>query len=297
MPFPVFADDGRPVAHGTDQKAPDGSPLRARWIVDVEIDTTSPRLELRAGADKDGLPLARQALRALGTSVGADFDALHDAELALTEACANAVRHAYPDGEGLISVSIAAQGPEIHAVVRDKGRGMPSRPLAPKPIGGLGLKVIEAIALDVEIRSQKGIGTEIAMDLPLYASPHEAPREPIDDRLIERVIRQLVAIVAAQSDLPPDRISEALIAAEIIARNAPAKVVDEVVRLRIERDALGVQLFLGPFVPGGAQAILKGSGMPVLGSIVERFADSVWSVPPETGRASDGEELALRFAT
>jgi|GEM_PF-1613831 len=297
MPFSVFADDGRPVARGTNLKAPDGSPLESRWIVDVEIDTASPRLELRACADKDGLPLARQALRALGNSVQADFDALHDAELALTEACANAVRHAYPDGEGTMGVSIAAQGDDVHAVVRDQGRGMPSEPPGPKPIGGLGLKVIEAIAQDVEIRSQQGIGTEVAMDLPLYASAHTAPREPIDGHLIERVIRQLVAIVTAQSDLPPDRISEALIAAEIVARKAPAKVVDEVVRLRIERDALGAQLFLGPFVPGGAEAILEGSGTPVLGSIVERFADSVWHVPPETGRASDGEELALRFAT
>jgi serine/threonine-protein kinase RsbW len=298
MPFPVFADDGRPVARGTNLKAPDGSPLESRWIVDVELDTTGPRLELRACADKDGLPLARQALRALGNSLGADFDALHDAELALTEACANAVRHAYPDGEGTIGVSIAAHGNEVHAVVRDQGRGMPAERPGPKPIGGLGLKVIEAIAQDVEIRSQQGLGTEIAMDLPLYAPAAEAvPTPRPDGRIVERVIRQLVAIVAAQSDLAPARISEALMTAEIVARQAPAKVVGKIVRLRIERDALGVQVFLGPFVPGGAEAILRGAGLPVLGSIVERFTDGVWEVPSETGRASDGEELALRFAT
>jgi serine/threonine-protein kinase RsbW len=296
MPFPVFADDGRPSVRGNEHKSPDGPALASRWLVEVEIDTDGPRLELRAEADKDGLPLARQALRALGHSVGADFDALHDAELALTEACANAIRHAYPGEQGTIGVSIEARGSEIHAVVRDHGRGMPAERPAPQPIGGLGLKVIEAVARDVEIKSEKGLGTEVSMGLPVSGSSDELP-DLGDGLAIERVIRRLVAIAAAQSDLPPARITEALMAAEIAARHAPSRVVGKAVRLRIERDRQGIQLFFGPFVPGGAKAILLGAGVPVLGSIIERFADAVWEVPPETGRASDGEELALRFAT
>ena len=292
MAFPVFANDGRPSVRENEPKSSEGA--ASRWLVEVEIDTDGPRLELRAEADKDGLPLARQALRALGHSVGADFDALHDAELALTEACSNAIRHAYPGAKGTIGVCIEARGTQIHAVVRDEGQGMPAERPAPRAIGGLGLKVIEAVAQDVEIRSEHGMGTEISMDLPVSGTSDSAS-DVGDGLTIERVIRRLVAIAAAQSDLPPARITEALMAAEIAARHAPPRVVGKSVRLRIERDPHGIQLFLGPFVPGGAAAILEGAGVPVLGSIVERFADAVWLVPPETGRASDGEELALRF--
>jgi serine/threonine-protein kinase RsbW len=296
MPSPVFADDGRFPRPGSQQqeRRRDRSPPPSRWLVEVEVDTERPRLELRASADKDGLPLARQALRALGHSVGADFDALHDAELALTEACSNVVRHAYPEGTGTIHVIIESSGADIRAVVGDRGIGMPQRRSPPRPIGGLGLKVIDAVAGDVEIRSAQGIGTEVAMEFPVSGSPADA-RDVGEGSVIERVIRRLVAIVAAHADLPPTRITEVLMATEMVARQSPRRVVGRTVRLRIERDRHGIEIYLGPLLPGAA-AVVGGADTPALGSIVERFADAVWVVPAATGRASDGEELALRFA-
>jgi serine/threonine-protein kinase RsbW len=265
-----------------------------RWSVEVEVATDSPRLELRAGADRDGLPLARQALRALGLSAGADYDSLHDAELALTEACANAVLHAYPTGSGVIDVSIEVRDGCLRVVVRDQGRGMPERCPPPLPAGGLGLKVIEAIARRVEIRSGPGLGTELTMDLPLQALA-SADLPPPGSADLESLTRRLLAVGAAQSDLTPTRITEALMAAEIVAREVPAQIIGRTVRLRIERDNGGVALFLGPLPPNGAQDVLAKTDVPVLGPIVERLADAVWEVPPETGRPSDGAELALRF--
>jgi hypothetical protein len=113
---------------------------------------------------------------------------------------------------------------------------------------------------------------------------------------VEGVTRRLVAMAAAQSELPPSRITEALLVAEIVARDAPNRVVDHTLRLRIERADRGIELFIGPLFPGGSAAIIAGADLPVLGSIVERLSDAVWEVPPETGRATDGEEIALRFA-
>jgi anti-sigma regulatory factor (Ser/Thr protein kinase) len=272
MPHPVFADDGRQLS------LENGTP-RSRWVVEVEMDTESPRLELRATADKDGLPLARQALRALG-------------ELALSEACSNAIRHAYKGGDGTIGVTIEFRDEAIHAVVRDHGRGMPDKLPEARPLGGLGLKLIDAVASQVEIKSARDLGTEVTMDLPVGAASGPLGA----GTAIERVVRRLVAIAAAQSDLAPPRITEALMAAEIAARQAPKQIVAHAVRVRIERDRDGVHLLLGPLVPGGAEAILDAAEVPSLGSILERLADEVRQVPPETGRAADGEELALRFA-
>lgn len=294
MTHPVFANDGRHLPSRLTTGHADRSRADSRWIVEVDVDAASPRLELRAAADKDGLPLARQALRALGLSVGADYDALHDAELALTEACSNVIRHAYDDTDGTISVSLEARPDRINAVVRDHGRGIAVRDTGPREVGGLGLKVIEAVATDVEIRSEPGLGTEVEMALAV-ADGSPAAAGLYGESPLESVLRRLVATAAAQCDMAPGRISEALMAAEVAAREAPTRIVGGTVRLRIERDRHGVEIFLGPLVPGGAREIVRASGLPVVGSIVERLADAIWEVPPETGRPSDGEELALRF--
>ena len=87
--------------------------------------------------------------------------------------------------------------------MRDYGVGMPDRLPQSLPVGGLGLKLIDAIANDVEIKSERDMGTEVTMDLPVASSP-----TPLGaGSAIERVVRRLVAIAAAQSDLPPARIT------------------------------------------------------------------------------------------
>ena len=91
-------------------------------MIDIEIGIVRPELTLQMPADQDTLPLVRQALRSLGETVDADLEALEDAELAVTEACANAVEHAYADGEGDIEVRFTPRR------VRAEGqRGRPGR--------------------------------------------------------------------------------------------------------------------------------------------------------------------------
>jgi serine/threonine-protein kinase RsbW len=264
--------------------------------VEIEIETRRPRLELRAAADGDALPLARQALRALGRSIGVPPEALHDAELALTEACANVVCHAYR-GTGTLAVAIEVRTGDLLIVVRDHGRGMPARPPARRAAaGGLGLAVMEAISSDIEVRSPADGGTEVLMAVPT-GMRDEAPAttEPPARATVERVVRRLVAVAAAQADMAPDRIAEALIAVEIVARHAPSRLVGDTVRLRLDSLPDAVELSIGPLEHDGTTAVLEDTDMPIVGSIVERLADEVWAIPPAPGR-TDGEELALRFA-
>jgi anti-sigma regulatory factor (Ser/Thr protein kinase) len=66
-----------------------------------------------------------------------------DVRLAVSEACANAVMHAYPEdepGEILISAGISAD--TLVVTVRDYGCGLPAR----RPPTGIGVTLIHALA-------------------------------------------------------------------------------------------------------------------------------------------------------
>jgi serine/threonine-protein kinase RsbW len=267
-------------------------------VVEAAIDVRQPRMELRTRAEKEGLPLIRQALRAMGQSLGAEPEALHDAELALTEACANAVRHAYRDGEGMVEVAIVGNPTELVATVRDHGVGMPRQRVQPRAgrSGGLGLALIEAIAHDVEIRSERGEGTELTMALPAAWDARPVDLDPIAEAMPEHVLRRLVAMAAAQLDLPPDRIMEAQLVAELIARHASAQLSGERLHVRLDRRDGELEMSIGPFEQGGAETVLHDSRVTGLGSVIERLVERVWTVPTALERAGTGEELALRFA-
>jgi serine/threonine-protein kinase RsbW len=265
-------------------------------MVDVGIAIDRPRLELRLRSEKDNLPIVRQALRAIGERLGAVDGVLQDAELALTEASANAIRHAYGNGDGIFEVTIEARAAELLAIVRDRGRGMRGHWRDGARRGGdsgLGLTVIESVAQDVQIRSERGAGTEVAMTLPGPDLPE--PPASDDDTTAERVVRRLVALACAQADLPPASVTEALLAAELVTRHAADHIVGDALRAKIDRRPGRVELRIGPLDEGGAAAILRAADVPALGSVVERFADRVWTVAGTPGQAGAGEQLALRF--
>ena len=111
-------------------------------------------------ADQDTLPLVRQALRSLGETVDADLEALEDAELAVTEACANAVEHAYTDGKGDIEVRFTPGESELTVSVADTGVGIPVDIRSSGVGEGFGLPMIGSIATSVDFAD--GDGTEIA---------------------------------------------------------------------------------------------------------------------------------------
>jgi serine/threonine-protein kinase RsbW len=288
----LFADEpDRSIYSLNGWRRPSGTSRSQQPMIDVEVATTRPRVDMRLSSDKEILPLVRQALRAVADSAGAPPGTLQDAELALTEASANAVRHAYRNGDGVIEVTIEARQSELIAVVRDRGRGMHGSWRDHARRGGLGLTVIESVAHDLEIRTERGVGTEVAMAL---AGPDTAL---LDDAALgaatgEQVVRRFVAMTCAQADLSPAQVSEAQHAAELIARHAATHLVADRLRARIHSRGRDIELRVGPLVAGGAAATLRDADVPPLGSVIERFADRVWIV---SATADEGEQLAVRF--
>jgi len=90
-------------------------------------------------------------------------ETLADLKLAVTEACGNAVRHAYGDDEGLVRVEIEFGSRAVRITVEDDGYGLPSARAWEAPPesdggllegqneGGMGLSIIKTIADQLEI--------------------------------------------------------------------------------------------------------------------------------------------------
>jgi len=291
--IPLFAGEPDPrsslSANGSGPAQRDGKEARA--VIEARIDTRRPRLELRLEADKDRLPLVRQALRALAQATGTGAEELHDAELAVTEACANAIQHAYRHGNGFVDVTIEARAAELLVHVRDAGKGMrdPWNDRGRK--SGLGLTVMESVAREVEIRSERGVGTEVVMALP-GPDPERFEHADTSGAVAEQVVRRLVAMAAAQADMPPARVTEALLAAELIVRHVPEKVTGDCITVALTRIVDGIELRVGPLPSDGATEVLAEADVPMVGSVIERFADGVWAARDDFG---PDEQLAVRF--
>jgi anti-sigma regulatory factor (Ser/Thr protein kinase) len=262
-------------------------------MIDIDIAIRRPDLELRLPAERESLPVVRQALRSLGEAVEADLESLEDTELAVTEACANAIEHAYGGAAGTVEVSLTPNPRSMLVEVRDRGRGMPGALAGDRPRAGYGLSVIEGIATQVEIRPGRERGTDVSMTFdmglePLSLNGHKRP----DAAPAERIARRVVAVIAAQTDMPSDRLVESLLVVELAARHSRHYLVGECIQLSLERLHRGFELRVGPLVPDGALALVRESELPVVGSVIERLSDAV-AVEPE----ADGERLSLRLGS
>ena len=109
----------------------------------------------------------RHAVVDLAGRAGADERIRTDLALAVGEACANVVVHAYPPGDvGPLIVQASVAADEIVVVVVDQGQGMTPRPDSPGL--GLGLPLIANLSDRLEIQEgPDGVGTQLEMVFPL----------------------------------------------------------------------------------------------------------------------------------
>lgn len=86
--------------------------------------------------------------------------------LSVSEACTNAVVHAYPDDAGDVDLGARIDGSRLCVTVRDFGVGLtvPTR----RPGQGYGILLIKAHVVDLDVRSCDP-GTEVTMTFDLSA--------------------------------------------------------------------------------------------------------------------------------
>jgi serine/threonine-protein kinase RsbW len=124
-------------------------------------------------AKPDYLLLARLALSGVGRTAPLSEEVLADLKLAITEACGNSVRHAYPGGPGDVTVAYALGSGAIELVVEDQGTGIEAGSVnASTSAGesGMGMSIIRAVVDELEVRpGTDGRGTVVRMTKRLPA--------------------------------------------------------------------------------------------------------------------------------
>ena len=141
---------------------------------------TEPVVRLTFPAKAEYLLLARLALSGLARELRLGDELVADLKLAVTEACGNAVRHAYSGVDGDVSVDFRIDGSRLFMTVEDHGDGIraPDLPddeaaeLSGPLESGMGMPIIRAIVDELAVESgPEGRGTRVRMVKYLTAAP------------------------------------------------------------------------------------------------------------------------------
>jgi len=147
---------------------------------------TPIKYRLKLPSQSDNLALIRELVTKVATQVGFSNDDVSKIELAVDEACANVIKHAYGNNsKNLIDVLIKVDTQKLMVVVTDKGKGFrPDEIKLPKMseylqemrVGGLGIYLIETLMDKVNFDVKPGIRNQVKMIKYLNkpASPHDA---------------------------------------------------------------------------------------------------------------------------
>jgi serine/threonine-protein kinase RsbW len=115
-------------------------------------------IRLTIPAKAEYITLGRLALTGLSRLRDLPQETLADLKLALTEACSNSVRHAYPGREGLVEIVYDLQPDRLVIEVADDGEGFEPGGSAKADDelveGGLGISIIRSIADELEISAR-----------------------------------------------------------------------------------------------------------------------------------------------
>ena len=148
-----------------------------------------PDVRLQVMSDPRWLCSIRGAVRGYFTSLGLHPDQVESVILAVDEACANSMRHAYkykPDG--VVELTMRVVGNVAEVVVRDFGK--PAKPKTCEgpteftreclPRGGFGTRFIQAAFDEVEFSPGKRRGNRVRMRLQCTGKPHPCPEGPAE---------------------------------------------------------------------------------------------------------------------
>jgi serine/threonine-protein kinase RsbW len=125
-------------------------------------------VELRMDARAENLVLARLALSGVASRTGLSDEVVADLKLAVTEACTNAIEHAYAGRPGAneIVVRFAVNGDVLAIEVQDWGAGFDAdvEPVPEEDLrdhAGVGLMLIRSLTDELTIESG-GAGSTVA---------------------------------------------------------------------------------------------------------------------------------------
>jgi serine/threonine-protein kinase RsbW len=131
------------------------------------------KYQLRIPSQTDNLELIREFVSKVARKVGFKDDAISKIELAVDEACANVIEHAYQkDAKKNIDVAIQIDYQKFTIIITDHGRGFDPRKikapdmkeyLAQMRVGGLGIYLMRTLMDEIDFNVQPGKRNQVIM--------------------------------------------------------------------------------------------------------------------------------------
>ena len=275
-------------------------------------------IDLRVAARPENVAVVRRALAGLAEASGAGEETVGDIKTAVTEACMNAVVHAYPEGDDDRPLEVTAHfdGGHLTICVRDYGTGIQPRPLddSNDPSGmRIGLPLIGALADEFEISGGPARGTQVRImfDLDRRArgepvAPALSGAPPLGDaetvlavtagRDGHSAIGPVLAMLAAREQFSVDRLADLQLLGDLLADFAAATADHEPLRIAIVGARGALELAIGPLDEGVAKQIIRRGELPGLGNAIDRITDRVNVQPSGDEAPGNAEYLRLEVS-
>ncbi len=238
-----------------------------------------PILNLRLNSRPDSAGLVRAALGGLVEPFRLRAELVNDVKTALSEACNNAVEHAYRGQRGAIAVHVDIGLESIDLSVRDWGGGFQRVAQAGDRLR-VGLPVINALADRAEFLTAPGSGTEVRMGFDIRHDPRRdgllARVEDSEDleawapwrrgmsgdvvltllpsELVRSVLEPLTSALAARSRFSLERFSDVYLLTRAIAEHVESAAASGRISFALSAREHQFDLTIGPLRTGaGAQ--------------------------------------------
>ncbi len=257
-----------------------------------------PILNLRLNSRPDSAGLVRAALGGLAGPFRLREELVNDLKTTISEACNNAVEHAYRGQSGAIAVHVDVGFESVDVSVRDWGGGF--QHLA--PAGDrlrVGLPVINALANRAEFLTAPGSGTEVRMSFDIRHDPRRdgllARVEESEDleawtpwrrglsgdvvvtllprELLGGVLEQLTSALAARSRFSLERFSDVYLVTRALAAHVQATASSKRVSFALSAAEQQLDLTIGPLQPGAGDRLREMASSDRLEASVARLAD------------------------
>jgi anti-sigma regulatory factor (Ser/Thr protein kinase) len=226
-------------------------------------------------------------LAGIGEFLELEPELLDDLRTAISEACNNVVLHAYDGDPGPLIVSLEINADGFQVVVRDCGGGI-QRVAAGEDRMGVGLAVISALADRAEFESHPDGGTAVRMSFgrggvqllepAVGTSVLAAPAVEISGDIVavvspiglgSEVLGRLIRAVAASEHFSIDRFSDLYPVTDAISQFADRHAAGSSLIFAIVGHPRRIELTVGPFAAGTADALTTLSGDNALVALVD----------------------------
>jgi anti-sigma regulatory factor (Ser/Thr protein kinase) len=131
-------------------------------------------LSMQLPATPEAVAEVRREVEARALELGISEKSLYDLKTVVSEACTNVVRYAYEEDPGPLEVELNPHGQSLKVLVRDRGCGIAPKVDTDPPSLHMGLPLIGALSTRFVLSSERGVGTELEIHVPLEPHPPAA---------------------------------------------------------------------------------------------------------------------------